>query len=40
MRSTQPTSERYIKVKLSIGRICHVITLRGSEIQVMRYRPR
>lgn len=40
MRSSQSTAERFIEMRLSIGRIVHIVTLRGSEIQVTRYRPR
>lgn len=38
--STQSNDERFIEIRLSIGRIVHIITLCGSEIQVTRYRPR
>uniref|UniRef100_A0A2S2R9E1 DEP domain-containing protein 5 n=1 Tax=Sipha flava TaxID=143950 RepID=A0A2S2R9E1_9HEMI len=40
MRSTQSTSEPFIEMRLSIGRIFHTVTLVGSEIRVTRYRPR
>lgn len=40
MRSTQSTSERFIEMQLSVGRIVHTVTLCGSEIRVTRYRPR
>ncbi|XP_022175308.1 GATOR complex protein DEPDC5 isoform X1 [Myzus persicae] len=39
MRSTVH-DERFIEMRLSIGRIVHTVTLFGSEIQVTRYRPR
>lgn len=38
--SKQPDSEPFIEMRLSIGRILHIITLCGSEIHVTRYRPR
>lgn len=39
MRSTVH-DERFMEMRLSIGRIVHTVTLFGSEIQVTRYRPR
>ncbi|XP_050536568.1 GATOR complex protein Iml1 isoform X2 [Daktulosphaira vitifoliae] len=40
MRSTLPMAEPFIEMRLSIGRIVHILTLCGSEIRVTRYRPR
>jgi len=40
MRSTQSIAEPFIEMRLSIGRIVHIVTLCGSEIRVTRYRPR
>ncbi|VVC42362.1 Hypothetical protein CINCED_3A011295 [Cinara cedri] len=40
MRPTQSIAEPFIEMRLSIGRIVHIVTLCGSEIRVTRYRPR
>lgn len=40
MGSTQSSMEPFIEMRLSIGRIVHIVTLYGSEVKVTRYRPK
>lgn len=37
---SQSKIEPFIEMRLSVGRIVHIVTLCGSEIRVTRYRPR